>query len=53
MVPLWVYPIVALAIALIAFGIGQVFPGMGIIFVGLATTMWAAYSVNRQRLGRG
>lgn len=54
MLPVWVYGAVALAIAAIAFGIGQVFPGMGVAFVALATTMWTAYSVSRQRrLRRG
>jgi hypothetical protein len=49
MIPFWVYPVVALLIAAIAFGIGQIMPGMGVAFVALATTMWTAYSVNRQR----
>lgn len=39
----------ALAIALIAFGIAQVAPGMGALFVVLASTIWTAFSVARQR----
>ena len=54
MFPLWVYAAVALAIALIAFGIGHAFPGVGVAFVALATTLWTAYAVGRQRrLRRG
>lgn len=49
MLPMWVYAIVALAIAVIAFGIGQHVPGLGMIFAALASTMWVAYSVTRQR----
>ena len=53
MLPMWVYGLVALAIALIAFGIGQVMPGMGVPFVALAATCWTAYAANRaRRLGR-
>ncbi len=44
MFPIWVYFVVALAIALIAFGIGQLVPGLVVAFVALASTMWAAYS---------
>ena len=47
--PLWVYGAPALLIALIAFGLGQVQPGLGMGFVALATTLWTAWSVNRQR----
>ena len=49
MLPIWVYFVVALAIALSAFGIGQVVPGLGVPFVILASTLWAAYSVSRAR----
>ncbi|CAN5139423.1 hypothetical protein BH10PSE13_BH10PSE13_09760 [soil metagenome] len=47
--PLWLYAVVALAIAVTAFGLGQVKAGMGVPFVILATTLWTAWSVNRQR----
>lgn len=43
------YVFVALVIALTAFGIGQIVPGFGIFFVILASTLWVAYSVRRQR----
>lgn len=49
MFPIWVYVVVAAVLALIAFGIGQVVPGLGIAFVGLSTTMWTAYVVDRGR----
>lgn len=42
MFPSWLYLAVAFAIALLAFGIGQILPGVGIVFVALASTMWAA-----------
>jgi hypothetical protein len=47
--PIWVYLVVAIAIAFVAFGIGQVVPGLGVPFVILASTLWAAYSVSRAR----
>jgi hypothetical protein len=47
--PLWVYGIAALLIALTAFALGQVRPGLGMGVVILATTLWTAWSVNRQR----
>ena len=53
MFPIWVYFAVALAIALIAFAIGQMVPGLGVSVVALASTMWTAYSVNRARRLRG
>lgn len=49
MFPIWVYFAVALAIAVIAFGIGQLVPGVGVAFVAFATTMWTAIAVNRGR----
>lgn len=49
MFPIWVYLLVAAAIALVAFGVGQIVPGLGVAFVVLASTMWTAYSVSRQR----
>lgn len=54
MFPIWIYVAVAFTIALIAFGIGQIMSGFGMVFVALASTMWTAYSVTRQRrLSRG
>jgi hypothetical protein len=47
--PIWVYLVVAIAIAFVAFGIGQVVPGLGVPFVILASTLWAAHSVSRAR----
>jgi hypothetical protein len=47
MLPVWVYLAVACAIALIAFAIGQIFPGLGVAFVALTSTVWVAYSANR------
>jgi uncharacterized membrane protein len=49
MFPMWLYFAVAAAIAAIAFAIGQLFPGLGVMFVVLATTMWTAWSAYRQR----
>ena len=46
---MWVYVAVALAIALIAFGLSQTKEGLGVPFVILATTLWTAWSVSRQR----
>ena len=39
----------ALAIAVIAFGVGQLVPGLGMVFTALASTLWVAYSVARQQ----
>jgi hypothetical protein len=47
--PIWVYLVVAIAIALIVFGISQVLPGLGVPFVVMASTLWAAYSVSCAR----
>lgn len=49
MFPVPVYVAVAFAIALVAFGIAQIVPGLGVAFVALASTGWAAYSVRRRR----
>jgi len=49
MFPTWVYIAVALAIALVAFGIAQLAPGLGIWFAIPASLMWTAWSVKRQR----
>ncbi|MBB4857106.1 hypothetical protein HNO88_000403 [Novosphingobium chloroacetimidivorans] len=43
----WVFLAVALAIALVAFAIGQAVPGAGMVFVIAATTGWV---VAAQRL---
>ncbi|MDX3901853.1 MAG: hypothetical protein QHC40_15270 [Sphingobium sp.] len=48
-IPSWLYILVALAIALTAFGLGQLKEGLGVPFVLLTTTLWTAWSVNRQR----
>ncbi|MBY0519593.1 MAG: hypothetical protein K2P79_04110 [Sphingomonas sp.] len=54
MLPVWVYAVVAFAIALMAFAIGQFVPGLGVAFVALASTIWTAYSAARvRRLPRG
>lgn len=47
MLPVWVYLAVACAIALIAFAIGQIFPGLDVAFVAFASTTWVAYSASR------
>jgi len=47
MFPVWVYLAIAFAIALVAFAIGQIFPGFGVPFVALASTAWVAYSASR------
>ena len=44
-----VYLAAALAIALVAFALGQLAPGTGVPFVALASTLWTAYVVARQR----
>jgi hypothetical protein len=44
------YLAVAALIALTAFAIGQAFPGMGVLFVIVASTLWVAWSVRRARL---
>lgn len=49
MFPMWVYFGMAALIAATAFAIGQLAPGMGVPFVVLATTLWAAFAVSRQR----
>jgi len=52
MFPTWVYLAVAAAIALIAFAIAQVAPGLGIWFVIPASLMWTAWAANRRRNAR-
>ena len=53
MFPMWLYFVAAAAIAAAAFAIGQLFPGLGVPFAALATTMWTAWSVYRQRKAAG
>ena len=52
MFPVWVYLVVALAIAGVAFILGQLVPGLGVPFVVLATAMWVAYAVRCGKLTR-
>lgn len=47
MLPVWGYLAAACAIALIAFAISQIFPGLGVAFEALTSTAWAAYSARR------
>lgn len=49
MLPIWLYVAVALIIAFVAFGIAQLAPGYGVVFVAIASTMWTAFSFNRLR----
>lgn len=44
------YLAVAALMALTAFGIGQASPGMGVLFLIPASTLWVAWSVRRARL---
>ncbi len=47
MFPIWVNVAIALAIALVAFGLCQFKPGLGVAFVALASTAWTAFAVYR------
>ena len=49
MLPMWVFVAAALVIAGVAFAIGQVWPGMGVVFVAGATTLWVAWAASRAR----
>jgi len=49
MFPTRVYVIVAAAIALVAFGLGQLVPGSEMAFAAAASTLWVAYAVSRHR----
>lgn len=49
MFSMWVYLAMAAAIAGLAFLVGQVAPGMGVIVAALGSTLWVAWSVRRQR----
>jgi hypothetical protein len=53
MFSMWTYVAMAALIAIAGFGAGQAFPGLGVPFVILASTIWTAYSVNAQRRFRG
>jgi len=44
-----VYVIVAIAIAAMAFGIGQLVPGAGVAFAALASLCWTACSARGAR----
>jgi hypothetical protein len=44
-----VYLAVAAAVALAAFGVGQIAPGLGVAFAVLVSTLWAAYCARRHR----
>ena len=46
---MWVFGAVALLIAAMAFGIGQVWAGMGVPFVAGTSLLWVAYVSNRAR----
>jgi hypothetical protein len=45
--PMWMFFVVAFAIALVAFGLAQIAEGAGVPFVAAATSMWVAYVVYR------
>ncbi|MDO6412924.1 hypothetical protein Q4F19_00870 [Sphingomonas sp. BIUV-7] len=47
--PMWVFLAVALAIAVVAFGLGQISRGAGVPLVAAATTLWVAYVAQRGR----
>lgn len=49
MFSMWIYLAAAVAIAALAFALGQIVPGAGVPFVILATTAWTAYVATRQR----
>jgi hypothetical protein len=44
---MWIYVVVAAAIALAAFGVGQIVPGLGIWVAIVASMVWTAWSANR------
>ena len=49
MLPIWVYGLVALAMAALAFTLSQLLPGAGMIFLAGATPAWAIYASARAR----
>ena len=48
-IPLWVYFVVAGAIAGLAFVVGQLSSGLGVAFAAGASTLWTAFAVSRER----
>jgi hypothetical protein len=50
--PLWLLITVAAAIAVLAFGAGQIVRGLGMIVAAAGGTIWTAYVVARTRGGR-
>ena len=50
--PIWVFAVVAMAIALTAFAAGQMEPGIGVAFTAFATTLWVAYVAKRGAIAR-
>ena len=46
---MWAFAVVAIAIALVAFGLGQIWHGAGVSFVAAASTIWVAYVSRRGR----
>lgn len=49
MFPSWVYVVVAILIASAAFALGQWIPGLGVMFVAGASTIWVAYVAYRPK----
>jgi hypothetical protein len=47
MPPMWVYVAVAALIVVVAFGVGQVAPGMGVAVVAVASGLWTAWNAQR------
>lgn len=47
MLPMWVYLAVAALIAMVAFGVGAVAPGMGVVVVAGASGLWTAWCAER------
>jgi hypothetical protein len=41
--PIWMFVVVALAIALAGFGVAQWQPGSGMMVVAVAATLWVAF----------
>ncbi len=52
MFPVWVYFVVALGIALVAFAIEQLASGIGMVFVAFTSIMWTSYSISRAKRRR-
>ena len=48
LLPIWVYLAVAMAIALVAFGLALLHPGAGMPFVIVATIVWTASVASRR-----